>query len=82
MTEEIDSFLNRDPFVPFRIILTSGTTYDVRSPLQLIRQETRFTFYFAKSDGQAVFVLTNRWPSRLSRSKGMDRSVLRELEAN
>ncbi len=55
MTEDLDNLLNREPFVPFRVILTSGTTYNVTSPLQLIRQESRFTFYFSKSDGQAVF---------------------------
>jgi len=55
MTEDLDYLLNSEPFVPFRIILTSGTTYNVTSPFQLVRQEAQFTFFFAKSDRQAIF---------------------------
>lgn len=30
--ENIREFLNRDPFVPFRLVLSSGTHYDVMDP--------------------------------------------------
>lgn len=30
--ENIREFLDREPFVPFRLVITSGKTYDVLSP--------------------------------------------------
>ena len=32
MLEEIRELLDREPFVPFRIVLTGGLAYDVRNP--------------------------------------------------
>lgn len=32
MRDNIREFLERDPFVPFRMIMSSGKTYDVMSP--------------------------------------------------
>jgi hypothetical protein len=31
-TAELREFLDADPFVPFRLILSSGDAYDVRDP--------------------------------------------------
>jgi hypothetical protein len=38
--EEVLQFLRRQPFEPFRIFLTDGTTYDVRHPDQCIVTRT------------------------------------------
>lgn len=32
MRENLREFLERDPFVPFRIVMSSGKSYDVVSP--------------------------------------------------
>jgi hypothetical protein len=32
MLVEIKELLDRDPFVPFRIVLTSGQAYEIRDP--------------------------------------------------
>lgn len=46
MIEELQELLNRDPFVPFRIVLTSGSTYDVTSPLQLVPEKAELNYFF------------------------------------
>jgi hypothetical protein len=33
--DEIDRLLDRDPFVPFKIILTSGDRYEITGPRQV-----------------------------------------------
>lgn len=57
MIEDLTEFLNRSPFLPFGIILTSGTRYDVTSPLQVVIVESRMRFYSHASDRQAVIRL-------------------------
>jgi hypothetical protein len=54
MDEDLNNLLNSEPFVPFRVVLTSGTTYSITSPLQLIRLEARITYYFPKSDMKSI----------------------------
>jgi hypothetical protein len=54
MMNDLQRWLDREPFVPFRIVLTSGTTYDVTSSLQLVVEQTKMTYYYAASDGEAV----------------------------
>lgn len=46
MIEELQELLNRDPFIPFRIVLTSGSTYDVTSPLQLVPEKAKLNYFF------------------------------------
>lgn len=46
MIEELQELLNRDPFIPFRIVLTSGSTYDVTSPLQLVPEKAELNYFF------------------------------------
>ena len=57
MIEDLNEFLRREPFVPFRIVLTSGTTYDVNGPLQVVPVEARLIYYYAGTDGTAVLRL-------------------------
>jgi len=55
MMNYVNSLLNRDPFVSFRLILTSGTTYEVNTPLQLVVGESVVNCLFPRSDREAVF---------------------------
>lgn len=33
VVENIKNYLERDPFLPFRIVMSSGEHYDIKSPL-------------------------------------------------
>ena len=50
MIERLEEFLRKEPFTPFRIILTSGTHYDVLSPFMLAVGKSELAYYFPKSD--------------------------------
>jgi hypothetical protein len=50
MTKRLEEMLRKEPFEPFRIILTSGTQYDVLSPWMLAIGQTEISYYFPKSD--------------------------------
>lgn len=53
MIDQIRELLHRDPFQPFRIILTSGDRYDVGNP-DLVALSQSYVFYvFPKSDRMA-----------------------------
>jgi hypothetical protein len=54
---DLNAWLNREPFVPFQIVLTSGTTYEVHDPVQMIPGEAKYTYYFSRSDRYAIFRL-------------------------
>ena len=54
MLDDLKGFLRSDPFIPFRIILTSGSTYDVTTPYQVAIGKTQLDYYFPKSDRKAV----------------------------
>jgi hypothetical protein len=56
--DRLEEFLRKEPFVPFRIILTSGTHYDVLSPLMLAVGKSELSYYFPKSDRLAHARLT------------------------
>ena len=57
MREEITELLDRDPFVPFRIVLTSGQGYDVDNPNLVALGETMLHIFFPKSDRYAALRL-------------------------
>jgi hypothetical protein len=57
MLADLKDLLNTEPFVPFRIILTSGGTYDVVTPFQVAIGETQLNYYFPKSDRKAILRL-------------------------
>lgn len=50
MTERLAELLRNEPFVPFRIILTSGSSYDVTSPFMVAVGQSEIAYFFAKSD--------------------------------
>ena len=54
MLDDLKELLRVEPFVPFRIVLTSGTTYDVTSPYQIAVGQTQLDYYFPKSDRKAI----------------------------
>ena len=53
--DDVNALLNAEPFVPFQVVLTSGTTYQVISPYQLVLGEAKATFYFSRSTRVGVF---------------------------
>ena len=53
MNDELKDFLKDDDFVPFRLILTSGSSYEVTSPMQLVPEGAWLTYYFHGSDRKA-----------------------------
>ena len=54
MLDDLKEWLGNDPFVPFRVVVTSGGTYEVTSPYQLAIGHTQFDYYFPKSDRKAT----------------------------
>lgn len=54
MIDDLKSWLDNDPFVPFRIVVTSGSGYEVTSPYQVAIGRTQFDYYFPKSDRKAT----------------------------
>lgn len=57
MIDDLKAWLDNDPFVPFRIVVTSGNAYEVSSPYQLAIGNTQFDYYFPKSDRKATIRL-------------------------
>ena len=54
MREHLLEWLRRDPFTPFRMILTSGKEYEISNPQLVAVGETELTIYVAKSDKWAM----------------------------
>jgi hypothetical protein len=54
MKEDILEHLRREPFVPFRIILTSGQGYDIINPGRVALGENTLHVMFPKSDRYAI----------------------------
>ena len=54
MLDDLKSLLSAEPFVPFRMVLTRGNTYDVTSPYQIAIGQTQLDYYFPRSDRNAV----------------------------
>lgn len=57
MLEDLKAWLDHDPFVPFRIVVTSGGAYEVTSPYQIAIGQTQFDYYFPRSDRKATIRL-------------------------
>jgi len=57
MIEDLKGWLDNDPFVPFRIVVTSGNAYEVSSSYQIAIGNTQFDYYFPKSDRKATIRL-------------------------
>ena len=54
MVDDLKQWLDNDPFVPFRVVVTSGGTFEVTSPYQLAIGKTQFDYYFPASDRKAT----------------------------
>lgn len=54
MLESIRDMMNREPFVPFRIVLTSGKEYEIHNPDLVALGETQLTLYAPRSDKWAM----------------------------
>jgi hypothetical protein len=57
MREELLEHLRRDPFVPFRIVLTSGQGYEVTYPALVALGESLMHVMYPRSDRYAVLRL-------------------------
>jgi len=58
LLDTIQELLDRDPFVPFRIVTTSGHKYLVKNPHTLAIGDSQI-FYFLPGD-KFVFIRTNQ----------------------
>jgi len=54
VVNELKDLLDREPFAAFRIVLTSGSSYEVTSPYQIAIGQTQLDYYFPRSDRAAV----------------------------
>jgi len=57
MVEKLKTLLDKEPFVPFRIVVTSGGSYEVTSPYQIALGETLFDYFYPRSDRDATIRL-------------------------
>jgi hypothetical protein len=54
MLDDLKAWLDHEPFVPFRVVVTSGGGYAVTSPYQIAIGKTQFDYYFPHSDRKAT----------------------------
>ncbi len=54
MVDDLKELLDREPFAAFRIILTSGGSYEVTSPYQIAIGQTQLDYYYPRSDRKAI----------------------------
>jgi hypothetical protein len=57
MREHLLELLQRDPFTPFRVVLTNGKEYEIKNPHLIALGETEMTIYVPKSDRWAMLRL-------------------------
>jgi hypothetical protein len=57
MIDTIEEMLSRDPFLPFRIILTSGKEYEVSNPRLVALGKSQITVYAPRSDHFSILRL-------------------------
>lgn len=50
MLQTLRENIHRDPFVPFRILLTSGDRYEVHNPGMIMLGETMVFYCYPRSD--------------------------------
>lgn len=50
MREQIQKLLEQDPFRSFRIVLSSGTAYEVRNPEMFVMMQDVAMFFEPRSD--------------------------------
>lgn len=52
--KSLREMIHREPFIPFRIVLTSEKEYEIVNPDLLAIGETQITVYAAKSDDWSI----------------------------
>ncbi len=57
MIKQLHELLDSEPFVPFRIVLTSGKEYPISNPHLVAFGESQITVYTPKSDHWAILRL-------------------------
>ncbi len=57
MKDQLHELLHNEPFVPFRIVLTSGKEYQVTNPDLVAFGESQITVYAAKTDHWSILRL-------------------------
>ena len=54
MLVSLADMLKPDPFIPFRIVLTSGKEYEIVNPQLVALGQTQITVYAPKSDNWSI----------------------------
>jgi hypothetical protein len=54
MIDRLKQLLDKEPFQPFKVILTSGGAYQVLSPYQVAIGETQLDYYYPRSNRSAT----------------------------
>ena len=54
MLKTLKELLKNDPFIPFRIVLTSGKEYEINHVQLVAIGETQITVYAPKSDDWSI----------------------------
>jgi len=57
MLDRIEELAKKEPFIPYRLVLTNGSHYDVLSPLMVAVGETQLAYFYPKSDKLAYLRL-------------------------
>ncbi len=57
MKDQLIEMLNREPFVPFRIVMTSGHEHEVVNPNLVAVGESQINVYAPKSDRYVILRL-------------------------
>lgn len=57
MLDSIRELLDREPFAPIKIVLTSGQGFDISNPHLVALGETQITVYRPRSDQFAILRL-------------------------
>ena len=57
MEEQLLELLNREPFIPFRIVMSSGHEHEVSNPNLVAVGESQLNLYIPKSDQFSILRL-------------------------
>ena len=50
MLDKIEELAKKEPFTPYRLLLTNGSSYDVLSPLMVAVGQTQIAYFYPKTD--------------------------------
>jgi len=55
--EELRKLLAAEPFRPFRVVMSSGNSYEVRSPYMIVIEEDLATYFAQRTDLYSIIRL-------------------------